>query len=301
MSNRMAQLMRLIALLLLFAAVILAVRSGIIYRQTMDRPAMSATKHVPEASFEIPAQQPELPADAWSAVVGGGAPISGQSHERYRLAGTFFLMGSVVGDDPAAGQRLAIVDDVTNNRQYIVSEGQDFEGYEILRIHQDRLIMRKDGLEIELTLSFREGLASSTATQPFATNSDPAEVVLESSRFGKRIGESRWVMQKEALVGYYHELLDHPERIAAIYMSMKPDYIDGDVAGYRLEKEGEADFFDSVGLKEGDTIRKVNSMNMTSQARAEYFISEFMQERLGAVVLDIERNGQPEKLIYLFR
>ena len=55
--------------------------------------------------------------------------------------------------------------------------------------------------------------------------------MLETSRFGKRIGEARWVMQKEALVGYYQELLDDPERIAAIYMSMKPDYIDGEVAG----------------------------------------------------------------------
>jgi len=83
---------------------------------------------------------------------------------------------------------------------------------------------------------------------------------------------------------------------------MQPDYApEGQVAGYRLEKEGEAEFFAAVGLQEGDTIRRVNSMNMTSQARAEYFISEFMKERLGAVVLDVERNGQQEKLIYLFR
>jgi len=42
-------------------------------------------------------------------------------------------------------------------------------------------------------------------------------------------------------------------------------------------------------------------MRMTSQRRAEYFIGEFVQGRLGAVVLDIERNGQPTKLVYLIK
>jgi len=56
-----------------------------------------------------------------------------------------------------------------------------------------------------------------------------------------------------------------------------------------------------VGLQHGDVVRKVNSMRMTSQRRAEYFIGEFVQGRLGAVVLDIERNGQPTKLVYLIK
>ena len=246
------------------------------------------------------AEAPTLATDVWATVVRGGEIASAVSHEQYRLAGTFFLMGS--GASEGAGQRLAIIDDIAKNQQHIVSEGQSFDGHEILRIHADRLLMRRDGVEIELTLSFRDGLASASAPEPVSTNTAPSEeVVLETSRFGKRIGEARWVMQKESLVGYYQELLDDPERIAAIYMSMKPDYIDGEVAGYRLEKEGESEFFDAVGLQEGDRIRKVNSMNMTSQARAEYFISEFMKERLGAVVIDIERNGAEEKLIYLFR
>ena len=42
-------------------------------------------------------------------------------------------------------------------------------------------------------------------------------------------------------------------------------------------------------------------MKMTKQERAEYFIREFVQDRLNAVVLDIERNGNPQKLIYYLR
>jgi len=249
-----------------------------------------------------PQNREAIPADAWTVFKHTNSSSDGDNqNQQFRLAGTFFVMGtSAEGRD---GQRLAIIDDLISSRQHIVSEGQTFDGYEILRIYQERLIMRRDGMEIELTLSFKGGVVAkeTDAASQAEDTEDPGETALESNRFGKRIGETRWVIQKQALVDYYQELLDEPERIAAIYMSLKPDYQNGEIAGYYLEKEGEADFFNAVGLQEGDRIRAVNSMKMISQARAEYFISEFMQERLNAVVLDVERNGQQEKLIYLLR
>ena len=68
-----------------------------------------------------------------------------------------------------------------------------------------------------------------------------------------------------------------------------------------LDVAGEADFFAAMGMQQGELIRKVNSMNMTSQKRAEYFMGEFMKYLVNAFVLDIERGGKPEKLIYLVR
>ena len=244
-----------------------------------------------------------VPREAWAAIQRTDTTESSKTgHASYRLAGTFFVMGSE--GEGREGQRLAIVDDLSANRQHIVSEGQSFDGHDILRIYQDRLIMRRDGVEIELSLSFKDGPTSRTVaasdTSP-PPEVDPYEVALEENRFGKRIGESRWVIQKQALIDYYQELLNEPERIAAIYMSLKPDYQEGEVAGYYLEKEGEAEFFNAMGLQEGDQIRAVNSMRMTSQARAEYFISEFMNDRLSAVVIDLDRNGVREKMIYLLR
>ena len=77
---------------------------------------------------------------------------------------------------------------------------------------------------------------------------------------------------------------------------------DNVLAGYRLNTSlGEKEFYTQVGLQDGDVVRRVNSMRMTSQRRAEYFIGEFVQNRLGAVVIDIERNGQPKKLVYLVK
>jgi len=268
---------------------------------SMDVGHSSKVPPVPSIDSSIPRKE-ILPTQAWSIFQNSSDPVD-TKNDRYRLAGTFFLMGND-GSNPDR-QRRAIIDDVSSNQQYMVSEGQTFQDYEILRIYQDRLIMRRDAVEVELTLSYQSANSDrKSSNTPEVQKADMVldQEVLESNRFGKRIGEKRWVIDKEAIVGYYQELLDNPERIAAVYMSMKPDFDDeGEVEGFTLQKEGEKDFFDSVGLLEGDTIRKVNSMRMTSQKRAEYFIGEFMKERLGAVVLDIEREGKPEKLIYLFR
>ena len=106
----------------------------------------------------------------------------------------------------------------------------------------------------------------------------------------------------DKLVEYYKELMDEPDRLVKVFDSLKPLY-DGQrrITGYVLGVEGEKEFFDAVGLKEGDIVRSVNSMKMTSQSRAEYFIGEFIKGRLGALVLDVERGGEPKKLIYLIR
>lgn len=272
----------------------------------IHRPATASLPTPPAPPSSTPSADGSPDADiiepaAWSAFRFSGEAAGTGQHDQYRLAGTFFMMASTPGAEP---NRRAIIDDVAANRQYIVSEGDDFQGYEIVRIQPDKLIMRKDAAETILHLSFT---AVSTANAnaeaaPGPTSTNTAETVLENTRFGQRVGEKRWVLQKTALADYYRELLDNPERIIAVYASMKEDVDEqGGVNGYRLQQEGEADFFKAVGLQEGDVIRTVNSMRMTSQARAEYFLSEFVQNRLGAVVLDIERNGQPDKLIYFLR
>ncbi|HMO49784.1 MAG TPA: hypothetical protein PKE26_02205 [Kiritimatiellia bacterium] len=272
---------------------------------TLQAPAVGNQPDGWSGTQEFEAEPETISAESWALFrARSGVPTDRMAGERFRLAGTFLVMGA--DPDNPDGRRRAILDDIQANRQHIVSVGQQIEDHEIVSIDQDRLLLRHNGEERTLTLSFKDG-PKTPKPQPEEEGDpsifdDPEEVVLESNRFGQRIGETRWVIQRQALVDYYYELLDQPERIAAIYMSMKPDYNpDGDIRGYQLDFEGEKEFFESVGLREGDKIRRVNSMNMTSQARAEYFIGEFMQERLGAVVIDVERDGEIEKLIYLLR
>lgn len=285
--------------LLGLAVALAAVFAGLALRlpaSTPTKPAEAPAPAWPSAA--------RIPPEDWGVVQrGADASLSqgGPLARRFRLAGTFFQFGDA--GDRTESRRRAILDDLQKSQQYLVSEGDIVEDYEVTRVFPERILLRSGGVEYELALSFATAAAkpAAGAAPPEAGTSLADQPALETSRFGKRVAENRWVFSREELLKYYREVLDDPERIAALYISLKPDYQDDEIGGYVLDEEGEADFFQAVGLKDGDVVRRVNSMRMVSQRRAEYFIGEFLKNRVNALVLDIEREGKPEKLIYLIR
>lgn len=292
------------ALLLLAAAVMIAF-------------GFNASRAHPDEIDKIPELpvadnlEPDIPSaklspEAWSVFRrdADSTPGGERSDARFRLAGTFFLLNPE--NETGNEERGAILDDIDANQQFVVREGQVFRDYDVTRIFNERVILRRDGEELELTLSFK-GSTGGGDHQPVKTadatvDLEDYEEPLETNRFGARVGNNRWVISKQALFDYYDELMDHPERIEPVYRALAPERDDeGNITGYRYNKEGEDVLYEAAGILEGDIVRRVNSMNMISQKRAEYFIGEFIQGRMGAVVLDIERNGVEEKLIYLLR
>jgi type II secretion system protein C len=293
--------LRVLAVLRWLAVVTACACAGLytfLYR-VLPTPTAAAADAVPAPSWP---EEPPIPADAWSVFRGAVSPVHVSDSplaQRYRLAGTFFLFGGGQ-EEGAGGGRRAIIDELSTQRQHLVSEGERVEDLEVVRVFPDHVLLRGQGLEAELWLSFSDpGLTATAAGGAAPAGGEPPP--LETNRFGKRVGETRWVLSREALMEYYREILDEPERIAALYMSLKPDYKEERIAGYILDEEGEGDFFHAVGLRQGDVIRKVNSINMTSQKRAEYFLGEFVKNRMNALVIDVERSGRPEKLIYFVR
>ena len=245
-------------------------------------------------------------ADVWQVLqpAPGKTPVAGPLSGRFRLAGTFFLSDGAGGGAPAV--RKAILDDLRGGRQILLAEGESSDGVQAVAVEADRVRIRQGGADEWLSLAFAPagGPTNPPASASLARTGGvdvASEPTLETTRFGRKVGMNRWVLQREELLRYYREILDDPERIAALYVSMKPQYKDSAVSGYTVDMSGESDFFKAVGLQQGDVVRKVNSMNMTSQKRAEYFIGEFMKDRVNAFVFDIERDGKPEKMIYLVR
>jgi type II secretion system protein C len=285
------------ALVLLALAALLALRLALAGR------GARAVAERPAAVVAEPFRWPELAAGAWNVFRSGAAPApaapAGQLAARYRLAGVFLILGDP--DAVGAEHRCAILDDVQEQRQILAGEGEDVGSARVVRVAADHVVLSADGREETLvltagTLPGRDGAGAGAAA------AEPAKI-LETTRFGNRVGETRWEINKAAVLEYYREMMDNPERLAGLFNAMEPDRdVEGKVAGYRLNvARGEKDFYTQVGLRDGDVVRKVNSMRMTSQRRAEYFIGEFVQDRLGAVVIDVERDGQPQKLVYLVK
>jgi hypothetical protein len=226
-------------------------------------------------------------------------PSRGELAKRFRLAGTFFAFGGGAGDS-----RKAILENTEGGAHRIVSEGDSVDGVTVVRVFRDSVILRSGASEEQLWLSFSR---ASEGQEAAAAQAEAAAArggdIGETDRFGgKRIGECRWVFKRQAVMDYYAELRDEPERLVKIFDSMKPVYSqDRKITGYQLGIEGEADFFASTGLQQGDVVTSVNSMEMTSRNRAEYFIKEFIADRANAFVLDVQRGGNPLKLMYEVR
>lgn len=212
---------------------------------------------------------------------------------RFRLAGTFFQLS----EDATNEVRRAILDDTSTGSQRIVSEGDALDGTLVLRILSDHVQIRDGTGEHSLWLSFTRGSGGAAET-----NSQDAASGL-AGRFGVRqVGTNRWVFSREPLMQYYKELMDQPERLVRVFDSLKPMYTaQGKIDGYRLNVEGEGDFFEAVGLKENDSVRSVNSLPMTSRQRAEFFIRQFVANRANAFVIEVERDGSRQKVVYEMR
>lgn len=236
----------------------------------------------------------------YASAAPGDASGAGEA-QRFRLAGTFVALG-----DPETRSdrtRKAIIDDREGARQYLVSEGDAVSGMRVVRILADRVRIVVNGRDVDLHLAYADPAApAALRTAPEGEPGDAPDAEGGASRYGRRIAEDRWVLDRAALMGYYHDMLDHPERIIDLYGSFAAVRDDaGQIDGYHVGLGDERDFFEAVGLQAGDRIVAVNSLRMRSQARAEYFLREFVRDDLDTLVLDVERDGEMRQQVYIMR
>jgi type II secretion system protein C len=245
--------------------------------------------------------RPTLPEALDGSVFAGGSgqgprPI-GELAKRFRLAGTFFVIS-----DSGEESRRAVVDDSKDRSQKVLAEGDAIGDVSMVRIYQDHVVLRRLGAEEELWLNFSRGERTVADTNSAARVAAAVGPTDRSGRFGgRKVGENRWVFSRDSLMAYYRTLTDNPERLVTVFDSLKPVYESGRINGYRLGLEGERDFFDAVGLVEGDVVLKANSLEMTNRRRAEFLIQQFVDGKSNAYVLDVNRDGRDVRLTYEIR
>lgn len=251
----------------------------------------------PAAVTPLPAPS-ELPASLdWSVLRNEQAQTPAARDalsRRFRLAGTFFAYGSGGGDT-----RKAVLHDLQAAVQLIVGERGRIGDVEVVRILDDRVILRRGVEEAELWLGFSRADENAGGAEGDGATEDDAS---KNAFGGRKTGENSWVFRRDALQKYYQEVLDDPERLVRIFDSMKAVRgANRRITGYRLDILGEGEFYHAVGMRQGDVVRKVNGMNMTSRRRAEFFIGEFARNRANVFEMEVERGGKPVKLTYQVR
>ncbi len=295
------QLAALAAVALVAASALIAALAWQQWRNFPKLPSSSGHASLTNRAADLAAELAveTVTGDVWGVmrVIGGAGGLAGDG--RFRLAGTFSLE-----DSNGVIQRRAVLDDLTQKLQHVVSVGSVIgEDVRVDEIRADMVVVRIADRSVEIRLEF-SGLASSSEASSGDSNSTAAITLvgISTNRFGVMVADNRWVMLRKPLMDYYQELLDQPQRLQKVYDSLKPIYNEEKrITGYSVGIEGEKGFFDAIGLKAGDVVKKANSMNMNNRRRADYLIREFANDKLSAVVLDIQRNGQSAKLIYEVR
>lgn len=280
---------------------LLSVLAGLVILWRQSNYASVFITPVQEASEPVTAYQGSVPdAGLWSSLGAGGGNSQAHSEsplrERYRLAGTFEVFG-----EANSRVRRAIIDDMSTDSQFLVSEDETVADLKVLHIFSDRIRVLYQGREDVLPLGFADPSGNAEAEVEPERLEEPAG---EQNAFGRRVGEGRWIIEKAALLDYYERLKDDPERLVSLYEAFRPVYAEtgeGGIQGYQLDVKLEPELLEAAGLKQDDVVRSVNSMDMSSRQRGEYFVSEFLQGRLSAVVLDVERDGEAKRLIYMIR
>jgi hypothetical protein len=296
----------------LAALVLLCGMVGLMLHRNLAGIAQTGRGAAP-APVVIPAFPEPEPIEAryWHAMLPASGTVVAEAPiaQRYQLAGTYLAFTQGAAElAPAASTRIAVLDDLTEKKQVLVYEGRMVDDHKVVLVEENRAVLEGPGGRVELWRRVSGGAV------PRATVVDPNEgddersdgsffdaPALETNRFGKRIDKDRWIFERKALMGYYEEMMANPARLVTLYKSFRPDRKDGEVAGFQFKTEGEGDFFKAVGFQDGDVVRTVNSMQMTSQRRAEFFMGEFVRENLNAIVIEVEREGEMRNLIYLIR
>ena len=243
----------------------------------------------------------------WGLFQGAGEPAApaqpqGALAARYRLAGVFMVYG-IDSDSTDGPSKFAILDDVQTGEQLLATESEWAGEVRVSRVETEYVLL-SDGTHEEMIFlapSAISGQGGAGDGRPQLAGAAPA--ILETNRFGARVGETRWEISRDKLLKYAQEVMDDPQRVSGMYVGMEPVFGDEhEVTGYRLNTScGEADFYAQVGFRDGDIVRRVNSIRMTSQRRAEFLMSQFFDGQLTTFVFDVERNGEEVKLIYLLR
>jgi len=118
----------------------------------------------------------------------------------------------------------------------------------------------------------------------------------------KSIPHDRMIISPSEVQAINTELNAAPEQRAKVADSLIPLRDEkGRITGYIVHIRSAPEAFARFGIQNGDIIRKINNMPMTEAKRWKYIVEEILTGKVNGIVVDIERGGEPRKLVCIFR
>jgi len=194
---------------------------------------------------------------------------------------------------------------------YCVIEDQNTRKQELFRINDtvagvatvksvewDRVILTRDGVDEILELipdaSGKPGAPAVSAAAGPRGMGGAAAPGGAGSEGVRMVNENEYQIERAEVDKAF-------ENLSQLFTQMRavPHFEGGKAIGFRLFAIRNGSLFDKVGLRNGDIIKRINSVEMNDPSRALAMLEEFRNER--DLTVDLLRNRQDQTLHYQVR
>ncbi|MBA2664204.1 MAG: PDZ domain-containing protein [Bradymonadaceae bacterium] len=223
------------------------------------------------------------------------------------------LLGCMVARQPQWS--MALLMDNRTQQTHVTRVGDIIpEDAEILEIHRDRVILRRNSrlefIRMENTLGGNPspnarvpitGADPQAAAQRVQRSQQPSIAAQNGAGVGagagnavQQVSENKYTVNRAAI----DQELSNPEALARQARIM-PNYKDGEKAGLRLVGISPNSVYSQLGIRSGDVIHSVNGVPLDNQRKAMEMLEQMRREK--NVTIEVERRGKKEKIEYDIR
>jgi type II secretion system protein C len=194
---------------------------------------------------------------------------------------SFRLVGTITG--PGA-HSWAIFQEKTNPQQQIVHAQGEIQGWTLVKVLRDQVIMDQQGRREVLGL-----LEPESRPQPSAGSAPPP-----AGDTVQKLSANRFVVNREDItrsVGNINEFMSQAR--------FRPHIVSGRPAGFLVSEIQPRSLMEKLGLRNNDIIKKVNGQVLTQAEEVVYAYSQLQRDSM--IEIEIERGGRTEVLLYDIR
>ena len=201
--------------------------------------------------------------------------------QKLRELMNFTLVGTVLSD---AGKSIAIIEENRTNEQKFYRMGDLVRGGRITKILKDRIVLTKNGIDIELRLNGGTSRGTGTTMIPessgdLETGQDStmsAETIVEGSHFPK--------IERKAL----EELSQLPKFSLPVTQQQN--------GGFHIDSAEKDGPLWKLGLKPGDVIVSFNARVPDVGSSFSNAVAQALSQNEGVLRLEVENDGKPDVL-----
>ena len=185
------------------------------------------------------------------------------------------LKGTVTGDKKFT---FCIINNKTTGKENLYTIGGKVAGFVVASINKSSVTLENADGKTELHINDKQEGSSA-----YAKKSLPINVIHPS--------ENNWIVKRSELAKIRKNA---PKFLSEV--KIKPVFSSGKMQGFKISSIKESSMLSNLGVKKGDTVKKINGKALNSPKRIFELYRKFRNHT--SISLEVERNGKLQVLTY---